>query len=254
MKKTKSIISLALAVAMVMGTSITTFAAQPSQGEFQQYANDFESYMATSMNARGTFSATELVEEFIEDNGGNYDVTSLQNSHETRTMDFGNNTAVILDGAMIYVNGVNDVEVTPERLAKGAIDVNAKNYSTRSTTPIKSYYHAVYALVLGQELYRITQEAQFTYNGSSVSTNYSDGSYTRGFLSIWQVSDFEDSKASTITEGGVSYAKVQSSANFHYGLEIQGVGLVIQDNYCWVDARCSKSGTVKGYMDGGHDL
>lgn len=118
-----------------------------------------------------------------------------------RSIEKGNDNTVILEGIMIYVNGVEDVE------------------------------------------------AQFTYNGSSVSVNYSDGSYQRGFLSIWQVSDFKDSSVSSITVDGVYYARVKSSANFHYGLEIQGVGLVIQDNYCWVDARCSKTGTVKGCMD-----
>lgn len=254
MKKNKIIISLALTAAMIMGTGVTTFAAEATQSEFQEYANDFENYVAASMNIRGTSSPSELAEAFIAENGANYDAAMLQNSQETKTIDLGNDNAIILDGVMIYANGVENVEATPERIAKGAVDINAQSYSTRSTTPIKSYYHAVYAIILGQELYRITQEAQFTYNGSSVSANYSDGSYERGFLSIWQVSDFEDSKTSTVTESGVSYAKVQSSANFHYGLEIQGVGLVIQDNYCWVDARCSKSGTVKGYMDGGHDL
>ena len=40
---------------------------------------------------------------------------------------------------------------------------------------------------------------------------------------------------------------------FRYGLEINGIGLVIQDNYCWVDVRCTKSGSVSGYCDGGHN-
>lgn len=85
-----------------------------------------------------------------------------------RSIEKGNDNTVILEGIMIYVNGVEDVE------------------------------------------------AQFTYNGSSVSVNYSDGSYQRGFLSIWQVSDFKDSSVSSITVDGVYYARVKSSANFHY--------------------------------------
>lgn len=159
-----------------------------------------------------------------------------------------------MDGILIYANGHNDVAATPERIQKGAIDVSNSSRAASQTTSIRAYYHAVYALVLGQELYRITQEAQFTYNGTSVSVNYADGYYQRGFLSIWQVSDFQDSAESTIVVDGVTYKQVKSSANFHYGLEIDGIGLVIQDNYCWVSARCTKNGTVVGYMDGNHSI
>lgn len=251
---TKRILSLALSAIMALGMSTTAFAAENPEGYFEQYTNDFQSFVSASAYSKETTSPTELVQAFIAENGDNYDFSTLQNSSEVKAIDLGNENTVILDGAMIYVNGVEDVEATPERIAKGAVDPDAVPYDMRSTSPIKSYYHAVYALVLGQELYRITQEAQFTYNGSSVSVNYSDGAYKRGTLSIWQVSDFEDSKESSITDGGVYYARVKSSANFHYGLEINGIGLVVQDNYCWVDARCSKSGTVKGYMDADHNL
>lgn len=237
---------------MSMGT--TAFAEENPNAYFEQYVNDIQGYVQTATASRASATPTEVVQSFIQEHGQEYDAERLQAATITQTVKLDDENAIILDGMMIYVNGVEEVEATPERIAKGAIDTNAATFSAKSTTSVKSYYHAVYALVLGQELYRITQEAQFTYNGSSVSVNYSDGAYERGFLSIWQVSDFEDSKESTITEGGVSYARVKSSANFHYGLEIQGVGLVIQDNYCWVDVRCSKNGTVKGYMDAGHDL
>ncbi|EOS31334.1 hypothetical protein C807_01197 [Lachnospiraceae bacterium 28-4] len=248
----KKFLSLVLSLVMLVSMGTTAFAAEKAPISFEQYATDFESFLKSA-----TYSNTTLpdkVQTFISKYGKQYDTSELIHSEETKVIDLGNDNTVILEGIMVYVNGVEDVEATPERIAKGAVDNTASTYSAKSTSPIKKYYHAVYALVLGQELYRITQEAQFTYNGSSVSVNYSDGSYQRGFLSIWQVSDFKDSSVSSITVGGVNYARVKSSANFHYGLEIQGVGLVIQDNYCWVDARCSKTGTVKGYMDADHNL
>ena len=70
--------------------------------------------------------------------------TELLHSEETKIIDLGNENTVILEGIMIYVNGVEDVEATPERIAKGAVDNTASAYSVRSTSPINKYYHAVY--------------------------------------------------------------------------------------------------------------
>lgn len=241
-------------VLLISSTGMPAFAAEKEAILFEQYASDFEQYLRTETYSDSSDSLSDKVQAFVAEYGESYDAAALLRSDETYVIDLGNDDTVILEGIMVYVNGVDDVDATPERIAKGAIDTTTATYSTQSTTAIKKYYHAVYALVMGQELYRITQEAQFTYNGSSVSVNYSDGSYQRGFLSIWQVSNYEDSSVSNITVNGVYYARVKSSANFHYGLEVQGVGVVIQDNYCWVDARCSKTGTVKGYMDADHNL
>ena len=93
----------------------------------------------------------------------------------------------------------------------------------------------------------MTQEAQFTYTGSSVTVNYSNGYYTRGVLSIWQVSDWEDSELSSILVNNIWTKKVTSSGNFHFGIEYQGVGLVIQDYYVTIDARCTVNGVTSGY-------
>lgn len=250
----KKFLSLILSIAMLVSMETTAFATEKTSVSFEQYAMDFENFLKTATYDNTANTLPDKVQTFIAEYGKQYDTSELLHSEETKVIDLGNENTVILEGIMIYVNGIEEVEATPERIAKGAVDNTVSAYSARSTSPIKKYYHAVYALILGQELYRITQEAQFTYNGSSVSVNYSDGFYQKGFLSIWQVSDFEDSSISSITVDGVYYARVKSSANFHYGLEIQGVGLVIQDNYCWVDARCSKNGTVKGYMDADHNL
>ena len=249
----KKVLSALLSLAIALSLSATAFAENNVVADadfyFDTYANDFEEYTLQKMQARSAVTPEEIITSFISENGSDYDLTLLQESSKEETINLDDENSITLDGIMIYANGANDVAVTPERAAKGAIDLNSSSRSTRSITPVKSYYHAVYALLLGQEIYRITQEAQFTYTGSSVSVNYSDGYYERGFLSIWQVSDFEDSKESTINGSAV----VKSSANFHYGLEINGVGLVIQDNNCWVDVRCTKNGSVSGYCDGGHN-
>lgn len=251
----KKLMSLLLAIIMVTTLSVTAFASEATPNAyFNNYVDDFKAYISNAQLRRSTSDPAELVEEFINTHGATYDAKKLIEADEAEIIDLGNGNSIILDGVLIYANGSEDVAATPERIEKGAIDTSIATRAASQTTNIRAYYHAVYALVLGQELYRITQEAQFTYNGSSVALNYADGYYKRGFLSIWQVSDFEDSKESFVTVDGVTYKQVKSSANFHYGLEIDGIGLVIQDNYCWVSARCSKDGTFVGYMDGNHSI
>lgn len=203
---------------------------------FKSYAEDFQNFVTANNNSRGITIPEQIVEDFISENADNYDVETLSKSTQTITIHLDDENSIMLNGIGIVVKGVEEVEVTPERIEKGAVDPSmelARN--TKNYTPVKSYYYAIYALLLGQELYRITQEAQFTYDGDSVEVNYSDGYYEKGFLSIWQVSDFEDSKESTLSGS----ARVKSSANFHYGFEIDGTGLIIQDIFCWVDARCT---------------
>ncbi len=247
------ILSLGTACIMAVSLAAPAFAAAPEMPKvdsyFSSYAEDFEAYADTAMRSRSNVLPEEIVQGFIKTEGQNYDVETLMNSSDEHTIYLDSENSITLDGVMIYVNGATDVEATPEMVAKGAIDISSNARAAQSTTSIRSYYHAVYALLLGQEIYRITQEAQFTYDGSSVSANYADGHYERGFLSVWQVDNFQNSARSTLNGS----ARVKSSANFHYGLEINGVGLVIQDNYCWVDIRCTKNGSVSGYCDGGHN-
>ena len=251
----KKVMSLIVVIMMIASMSVHAFASEIMPDTyFNNYVDDFRTYISNAQLRRSVADPAELVQAFLAENGANYDAKILIESTETETIDLGDGNSITLDGILIYANGYNDVAATPERIQNGAIDVSDSTRAVSQTTSIRAYYHAVYALVLGQELYRITQEAQFTYNGTSVSVNYADGYYQRGFLSIWQVSDFQDSTESTIVVDGVTYKQVKSSANFHYGLEIDGIGLVIQDNYCWVSARCTKSGTVVGYMDGNHSI
>lgn len=236
-------------IAPSINTSISKKQQYKANSYFKSYQEDFKSFINLKLNNNLAVSPENLIQSFIQAKGKTYDINSLMRSTETYTIYLDDKNSITLQGAYFYVHREEEAPCTPERISKGAIDTkNISKASARKTTGIKKYYHAVYALVLGQELYRITQEAQFTYNGSSVTANYSDGYYSRGFLSIWQVSDFQDSIKSTFNGA----ARVKSSANFHYGLEINGIGLVIQDHNCWVDIRCTKNGYVKGYCDGAH--
>lgn len=80
---------------------------------------------------------------------------------------------------------------------------------------------------VGLTLFKLGVKGYFSYNGSKVKPHLNDAWYTRGTLSIWQVSGWHKG---TYTKGS-NYAEVYGRGNFHYGFEVKGVGLVIQDKY-----------------------
>ncbi len=94
----------------------------------------------------------------------------------------------------------------------------------------------------GSLLFHIHIESNFGYDG--VTAWYAGGvagSYERGFLSIWQVSNWE--VGTTVIDGG-AYCRAYARGNFHWGFEYQGNGIVIQDAYEDVRVSVTRDGTV----------
>lgn len=99
----------------------------------------------------------------------------------------------------------------------------------------KAYYSAA-----GVNVFTISVSSTFSFNGTRASY-YSgfDAYYTRGFLSIWQVSNWASGKEAV----GSSYSAF-AKGNFHFGLEVDGIGIVIQDFYIKHTVTCSKDGAI----------
>lgn len=96
---------------------------------------------------------------------------------------------------------------------------------------------------LGSKLFSLAVECTFYYNGQKAWYKSGfDYYYTKGFLSIWQVSNWKGWKE----KSGASY-KAYCAGNFHFGLEYEGNGLVIQDFYCKNTLICSKNGAISKY-------
>ena len=111
--------------------------------------------------------------------------------------------------------------------------------NTAACSELRPATAAAYGLV-GNKLFTLTVECTFNYNGSSAWYKSGfDYYYTKGFLSIWQVSNWKGWKEAS----GSSY-KAYCSGNFHFGLEYEGNGLVIQDFYCKNTLTCSKDGKI----------
>ena len=98
--------------------------------------------------------------------------------------------------------------------------------------------------IWGYKLYRIHVESNFGYNG--VSAWYAGGLmgyYERYFGpgGIWQVSNWDT--GTTVVNGG-EYCRAYARGNFHYGIEYQGIGWVIQDIYEDVRVSVNYDGTA----------
>jgi hypothetical protein len=99
----------------------------------------------------------------------------------------------------------------------------------------KTYYG-----ISGNKAFSLAVESTFNYNGSTAwyksGFNYY---YTKGTLSVWQVSNWNGWKEAS----GTSY-KAYCAGNFHWGIEYAGSGLVIQDYYCKNTLICDKDGNI----------
>lgn len=249
-----SVLSVAACATEPTGTTrgITNLTEDDNRDEVVAYASALSNYVETVL-AEGSYSPSEesdigldkIVSEFGSQYGAQFDIQKMANSITMQTIVIDDNNRVVVDGATIAVICENDVEATPERVEQGAVLLS--NARSGGTTSIKKYSFNYYG-VLGNVLWTITQEAQFTYTGNSASVVYSNGYYKRGALSLWQVSNWKESKASSIKINNVWTKRVASSGNFHWGVEYQGNGLVIEDRYAAIGVQCTVKGKISKYV------
>lgn len=133
----------------------------------------------------------------------------------------------------VLSNGIFTVEEVGESIGK-------ESRATQTSSARKDYKSWT-----GIHIFTVSAIGTFTYNGSKATfNNGTNNSYIkRGILSIWQVSDKSTSDGS---RGTSAFAKI--SANLHYGIEINGVGLVVQDLYVMHEVLVDKSGKVTRTM------
>ena len=154
-----------------------------------------------------------------------------------------NTTSITVTPLYIEVTNIEclDDDSTSEDSLIGEIlsyyttDVNAATTKTKKYAESKDYYSWV-----GLKSFTIGLSCNFYYNGKKAWYKSGlDGFYTRGILSIWQVSNWKVGKESD----GTSYM-AYCSGNFHYGFEYKGVGIVIQEKYIRHRMTCNKNGNV----------
>ncbi|MEC1404146.1 hypothetical protein [Bacillus subtilis] len=132
-----------------------------------------------------------------------------------------------------FIESTTEEETPP---TSSDVEIAAAKYKNT-----KTYTHSYTAKnFLNMKLFTVKTKGYFQYNGTDVKPKLNDAWYTRGFLSIWQVSNWQKSTY----KKGSNYAEVYGRGNFHFGLEINGYGLVVQDQYIKVYLTGNKKGTV----------
>lgn len=97
----------------------------------------------------------------------------------------------------------------------------------------------------GIHIFSVAVCSSFGYDGKKAYYNGNfDAYYERGFLSVWQVSNWNKWREPV----GSNY-RINASGNFHYGFEIDGVGIVIQDLYIKQSVTCDKYGNITKYFN-----
>lgn len=142
---------------------------------------------------------------------------------------------------LVYDIGDNrQLIITPSSIIVDTLTVSDDDWARATTKSKTGTSSKTYYSVAGNKIFSLTVECQFYYNGSKAWYKSGfDYYYTKGTLSLWQVSNWKGWKE----QSGTSY-KAYCSGNFHWGVEYDGNGLVIQDYYCKNTVTCSKSGTI----------
>ncbi|MGD9775349.1 MAG: hypothetical protein AB7U72_00340 [Methanosarcina sp.] len=165
----------------------------------------------------------------------NKDIDSNKNSRTYQLKD--ESTITFTDLNYFFISGIEE-EANNKTVIKNV--VTAKSYSY--TDMITAYKH--FYATSGLRVFSVYARGYFGYDGDTVTAYHYDSWYDRGFASIWQVSDWE--------EGGYDYAsgtlsEVYGRGYFHYGIEIEGIGLVIQDLNVEVKTVCDEDGDYMSY-------
>lgn len=253
----KRVISLILMLALSLSCGMTTFASEANittlnlDEEIQIDNSNFEEYekfgetLADSLKNAEMEDYDRIIKAYCMSNTNPIfeDVLDIiaENNNENTTLYLESSEQFNDNYEMIYDIG-NDQQlvITPSSIIVDTLVVN-DDASARATTKSKTGTSSkTYYSVAGNKIFSLTVECTFYYNGSKAWYKSGfDYYYTKGTLSLWQVSNWKGWKE----KSGTSY-KAYCSGNFHWGIEYDGNGLVIQDYYCKNTLTCSKSGLI----------
>lgn len=199
---------------------------------------------------------SEVIDEFFENN--EVDGTELYDTIEQDKIDTENKEAlgwtedqiaeskiietVEVDGYTIeyYSNGTFAVEYPEEETLAPAKSGGFSTMAKATTKSKKATSKREYRSWVGVLMFTVGQEGYFNYNGSKATYKSGfDGWYKRGTFSIWQVDKWDPVKEAS----GKNYT-FTVKGNFHWGAEIKGVGLTIQDLRVKQVITCKPDGTT----------
>lgn len=218
----------------IFGEQLANELKSVESNEYETVISDFVSNNKNPLEEKLTLILNEKVEAEIEDK-------VLKTGEQNVSVEFDK----AIKESVMQVYEINEEEyliLTPTHIEISELKENKNEdgisilaTGTSEGTATHTFYNN-----FGNKLMSISVTSKFNYNGSKATYHSGfDYWYTRGFLSIWQVSNWRGWKEAS----GTSYT-ARASGNFHMGLEIKGVGLVIDDVYIRVTLACDKNGNL----------
>ncbi|KYC60876.1 hypothetical protein [Heyndrickxia coagulans] len=225
-------------------TSYLKTANPKTDGEVEKVVSDFYKDNNVDKKITSSFDNTglpniEYSEGTSENNAINIDKYIDENVDKGNFVEkkVNDNVSVIFTNSPVYfIESTEETLTLPNTNKNGVMRLAASRY--KNTKTVTHRYTA--KSWVGLTLFKLGVKGYFSYNGSKVKPHLNDAWYTRGTLSIWQVSGWHKG---TYTKGS-NYAEVYGRGNFHYGFEVKGVGLVIQDKYFKVYLSSNAKGKV----------
>lgn len=268
----KKIFASLTSVILVFGLFMSTAGAEPANTqnlkEIQKIQNDLVSYLKQEV-VNNTEEANQGIDLYFQSHPVDqaiiteYFVNTSQktvlpetekdnnkdfNSYVSDNVDNGtfteqeisDNVKIVLTDSPFFIVETVTTDETPidDNILKSSdftLTATAASKATKTNT-----YNYVVKSMLGNTAFTITVQGYFTYNGTAVNPHLVDAWYTKGTLSIWQVDNWEE---------GVTYemsgkVRIYGRGNFHFGVEIAGYGLVVQDKFIVAFQEGDKDGGV----------
>jgi hypothetical protein len=95
-------------------------------------------------------------------------------------------TVTFTNGDIFYITGLTNEE------NKNKVSTITSTATKYSTTPILTAHHDCYSMTGNIRIYSVYTKGYFQYNKQTVKAYYIDSWYTRGFCSVWQVSNWKE--------------------------------------------------------------
>ncbi|MGE7612533.1 hypothetical protein [Paenibacillus sp. NPDC101420] len=162
--------------------------------------------------------------------------TNIENGNFKEHIISDNVKITLTDSPFFIVETVTDDE---QVIDNALLSSDMAKLAASQATPTKTYTLDVKS-ILGNTIFSISVQGYFTYNGTAVNPHLVDAWYNKGTLSIWQVDDWEEG----VTYEMTGKVRIFGKGKFHFGLEIAGYGLTVQDKFYNVFQEGDKSGGV----------
>lgn len=247
--KIKRVTSLFMAM-LILSMAFTAAVSAKESSKISDEPSKLEQGLIDALNSNTkSLSADDVIANYFEANKDKIPTPKKDTSGNTSLR-----TYELKDGSDITFTNQDFFFITS---TKKEINNKKECQNTATTSPVTSISALQYTLqytptitasqsfygLMGNRLFTIYSKGYygFNVNPAIVETHYTDAWYTLGTPSVFQVSNWK--------EGGINYlnthtGEIYGSGHFHWGIEVQGVGLVLYDKYIKVYSTCDQFGNV----------